>query len=186
MKGFKVGINLEKGSTLNLSKTAGGLKQILVELGWEGGADLDLMAFALKEDNKVPSDAYFVFFNQQSSADGAVRLSDDEKDGGTEELEVDLDSVATQVHKISIVTHIYNWRESNITFGQVAGAYIRIINRDSGAEIARYDLEEDFSSEITVHFAELVRQGGEWSFKAVGRGSQEDLAALAKAHGVNV
>lgn len=71
-------------------------------------------------------------------------------------------------------------------FGQVRNAYIRVINEEGGAELARYDLSEDASVETAMVFGELYRNGGDWKFRAVGQGFAGGLAPLATSFGVNV
>lgn len=180
-------INLEKGASLNLSKQSSSLAKVQVGLGWNG-ADLDLSAYLLKADGKVPSDGYFVFFNQLSSADGSVIHSGDDREGGDDDgdnevIEVDLTKVAPQVEKVVFLANIY---DQGVSFGDVTGAYIRIVDAATNTELVRYDLGEDFSSEVSVLFAELYRDGSEWQFRALGQGSQDDLATTCRKFGVNV
>ena len=66
------------------------------------------------------------------------------------------------------------------------GAFMRIVNRDNDAEIARFDLSEDYSTETAMVFGEVYRHNGEWKFKAVGQGYAGGLFALCSHHGVNV
>jgi tellurium resistance protein TerD len=68
----------------------------------------------------------------------------------------------------------------------VAKAYIRCLNAAGEAEIARYDLSEDSSTETAMIFGELYRHGGEWKFRAVGQGFKGGLGPLARSFGVNV
>lgn len=63
---------------------------------------------------------------------------------------------------------------------------MRVYNNDNGAEIARFDLSEDASTETAMVFGELYRHGAEWKFKAVGQGFAGGLAALASQYGVNI
>ena len=63
---------------------------------------------------------------------------------------------------------------------------MRVVNNDNGAEIARFDLSEDASTETAMIFGELYRHGTEWKFKAVGQGFAGGLGALAKQHGINI
>ena len=65
-------------------------------------------------------------------------------------------------------------------------AFIRLLNEDTGSEIVRFDLGEDFSTETAVIFAEVYRHGGEWKFRAVGQGYAGGLKALANNYGVHV
>jgi tellurium resistance protein TerD len=68
----------------------------------------------------------------------------------------------------------------------ISNAFIRVVNKADGVEIARFDLSEDASTETAMVFGELYRAGAEWKFKAVGQGYAGGLAALAGGFGVNV
>jgi tellurium resistance protein TerD len=67
----------------------------------------------------------------------------------------------------------------------VAKAYIRCLNADGNAELARYDLSEDGSTETAMIFGELYRAGSEWKFRAIGQGFKGGLGPLARSFGVN-
>ena len=54
------------------------------------------------------------------------------------------------------------------------------MNETSGAEVVRYDLAEDASTETAMIFAELYRSSGEWKFRAVGQGYAGGLRALQR------
>ena len=54
------------------------------------------------------------------------------------------------------------------------------------AEIARYDLTEDSSTETAMVFGELYRNGAEWKFRAIGQGYASGLRGIAQDFGVNV
>jgi hypothetical protein len=49
-------------------------------------------------------------------------------------------------------------------------------------EIARYDLDEDFSIETAVEFGRLYRRGEEWKFEAIGNGSKGGLETLCNKY----
>jgi tellurium resistance protein TerD len=57
---------------------------------------------------------------------------------------------------------------------------------DPGSEVLRYDLNEEFSDETAVIACEIVRNGADWKFNAMGIGSCEDLADMCRKYGVNV
>jgi len=61
-----------------------------------------------------------------------------------------------------------------------------VVNLADGAELARYDLTEDASTETAMVFGEVYRQGGDWKFRAVGQGYASGLAGIARDFGVNV
>ena len=54
----------------------------------------------------------------------------------------------------------------------------------TGEELIRYDLGEDFSIETAVVVGELYRHGSEWKFNAIGSGYQGGLASLVKDYGL--
>jgi tellurium resistance protein TerD len=83
-----------------------------------------------------------------------------------------------------VTIHEAEARKQN--FGQVTNAFIRAINADGEAEIARYDLSEDASIETAMIFGELYRHGSDWKFKAIGQGYAGGLGAVAKDFGVHI
>jgi tellurium resistance protein TerD len=191
-----VGVSLTKGGNISLTKAAPGLTNITAGLGWDArtttGADFDLDASAilLAATGKVRGDGDFVFFNQKVSADGSVEHTGDnltgEGDGDDETIKVNLTSVPADVDKIVFNVSIYDSDARGQNFGQVSKAYIRIVNDADGAELARYDLSEDASTETAMLFGELYRNGAEWKFRALGQGYASGLAGIAKDFGVSV
>ena len=87
---------------------------------------------------------------------------------------------------MAICAIIYEGQARNQNFGQVGDAYIRVVNDNGEAEIARYDLSEDGSTETAMIFGELYRHAGDWKFRAVGQGFSGGLGPLASSFGVNV
>ncbi len=191
-----MGVSLNKGGNVSLSKEAPGLTNVLIGLGWDtrstDGADFDLDASAilLGESDKVLSDQHFVFFNNLKSPDGTVEHTGDnltgEGDGDDEALKVDLAKMGADVQKVVFPVSIYDAESRKQSFGQVSNAFIRVVNQADSKEIARYDLSEDASTETAMVFGELYRNGSEWKFRAVGQGWASGLAGIAKDYGVSV
>lgn len=189
-------ISLTKGGNVNLSKEAPNLTNMAVGLGWNPRAtdgqafDLDAVAFLVNESGKVRADADFIFFNNLKSADGSVEHTGDnrtgEGDGDDEVIKVDLSKVPADVSKVVFCAVIYDGQARNQNFGQVANAYIRVVNTQGDAEVARYDLSEDSSTETAMIFGELYKNNGEWKFRAVGQGFAGGLGPLAASYGVAV
>lgn len=189
-------ISLSKGGNVNLSKEAPGLNKIIVGLGWDARAtdgaafDLDASAFLVKLDGKVRSDNDFCFYNNKVVADGAVQHMGDNLtgagEGDDETVKVTLSSVPADLDKIVFAVTIHDAEARRQSFGQVSHAYIRIVNEEGGAEIARYDLSEDASTETAMIFGEIYRVGADWKFKAVGQGFAGGLGPLATSFGVSV
>jgi tellurium resistance protein TerD len=189
-------VSLSKGGNVSLTKEAPNLKAIMVGLGWDerttSGADFDLDASALMVNGsgKILSDSHFVFFNNLKSPDGSVEHTGDNLTGGgdgdDEQLLVNLAAVPPECERIVFPVSIYEAQSRGQSFGQVRNAFIRVVNSDGGAELTRYDLTEDASSETAMIFGELYRYNTEWKFRAVGQGYASGLAGIARDYGVNV
>jgi tellurium resistance protein TerD len=136
------------------------------------------------------SDQHFIFFNNLTSPDGSVEHTGDnltgEGEGDDEAIKVNLASVPADVDKIVFPVSIYDAESRGQSFGQVRNAFIRIVNQAGGAELARYDLSEDASTETAMIFGEVYRNASEWKFRAVGQGYSTGLAGIARDFGVNV
>ncbi len=191
-----MGVSLSKGGNVSLTKEAPGLTAVTVGLGWDvrttTGQDFDLDASAIlvTSAGKVVNDGGFVFFNNLKSSDGSVQhLGDNltgEGEGDDEQVNVDLQAVPAEVDKVVFAVSIYEGDKRGQTFGQVRNAFIRVVNQAGGAEIARYDLSEDASTETAMVFGELYRNGADWKFRAVGQGYASGLRGIAQDFGVNV
>ncbi len=189
-------VSLSKGGNVSLTKEAPGLQAVLVGLGWDArttsGADFDLDASALivGQQGKILSDSHFVFFNNLKSPDGSVEHMGDnltgEGEGDDEEIKVNLVGVPQEADKIVVTVSIYDAESRRQSFGQVRNAYIRVVNQADNAELTRYDLSEDASTETAMIFGELYRNGADWKFRAVGQGYSTGLAGIARDFGVNV
>ncbi len=189
-------VSLAKGGNVSLTKIAPALTAVAVGLGWDvrttTGADFDLDASALLcgSTGKVLSDSHFVFFNNLTSPDGSVEHTGDnltgEGEGDDETINVNLAAVPAEVERIVFPVSIYDAEARSQSFGQVANAYIRVVDAANGTELARYDLTEDASTETAMLFGELYRYNGEWKFRAVGQGYASGLAGIARDYGVNV
>ena len=189
-------VSLSKGGNVSLTKMAPSLNQVLVGLGWDErtttGADFDLDASALLcgDNGRVLSDQHFIFYNNLVSPGGYVEHTGDnltgEGDGDDEVINVDLADVPDNVSRIVFPVSIHDAEANGLSFGQVANAFIRVADRNTGNELARYDLSEDASTETAMIFGELYRNGAEWKFRAIGQGYASGLYGIAKDYGVNV
>ncbi len=189
-------VSLAKGGNVSLTKMAPALTAVTVGLGWDvrttTGADFDLDASALlcRADGKVVDDRHFVFFNNLKSPDGSVEHTGDNLtgagEGDDETVRVNLATVPAEVQKIVFAVSIYDAQPRSQSFGQVVNAFIRVVDSNTGTELARYDLSEDASTETAMIFGELYRHNGEWKFRAIGQGYASGLAGIARDYGVNV
>ncbi|MFS0780476.1 TerD family protein [Bacillus sp. 1P06AnD] len=189
-------IQLSKGQKIDLSKTNPTMQKIIVGLGWDvkqydGGQDFDLdaSAFLLNPNGKCSNELDFIFYNNLQSTDGSVTHTGDnrtgEGEGDDEQIKIDLSKVSPQVDKIAFTVTIHEAENRNQNFGQIANAFVRLVDEDTNEEVLRYDLGEDFSIETAVVFCELYKHNGAWKFSAVGSGYQGGLQALVHAYGLD-
>lgn len=176
-------INLRKGD-----KVAVGFTNITVGLGWEpnegtgGTFDLDVSAIMIDEKRKMPNKDYFVFYGNLNSPDGSLTHTGDDPDGTSsdgdddESIIIDLTKINPSVQEILFVVTIDGAADKKQNFGQVRDSYIRLLDNNTGKEVMKYELGEDFSIETGIEFGRLYRRNNEWKFDASGVGYKEDLA----------
>ncbi|MBS5144759.1 MAG: TerD family protein [Butyricicoccus pullicaecorum] len=186
---------LQKGQKVSLTKGNPGLTKVVVGVGWDinqydtgASFDLDSSAFLLKADGKVSASEDFVFYGNLKHPSGAVEHMGDNLtgagEGDDEQMRIDLSKVPESIEKIAFTVTIYDAETRNQNFGQVNNAFVRIYNEETGEEMMRYDLGEDFSIETAAVFGELYRNNGEWKFNAIGSGFYGGLAALCANYGI--
>ena len=190
-----MGVNLSKGQKVSLTKSKPGLRKVVIGLGWDvnaydtgGDFDLDAAAFLLTDSGRVSRQEDFVFFGNLKDPSGSVEHLGDNLtgvgDGDDEQIRVDLSAIPENITKIAFTVTINEAETRRQNFGQVNNSFIRIYNEESGEEMLRYDLGEDFSIETATVFGELYKNNGEWKFNAIGNGFQGGLAALCANYGV--
>ncbi len=180
-------MQLSKGERFNLSKAAPDLKKMAIALGWqvtEAGQsyEIDVSAFMLGADGKVPNDKYLIFYNNLQSCDSSVLQSIPEKNNPSQENNtiygVILDKINPEITEITFAVTIHEADKIDAGFSNIKNAFIKISNLDTGSELVRYQLKENFSRETAVEFGRLYRKNGEWRFQAVGQGYQARLQSF--------
>ena len=181
-------MNIRKGQKADLTKGNAALRSVLVGMGWQANAalDLDAAAFLLGAQGKAAGDADFIFYGNARHTSGAVEHLPNPTGGDRAQIRVDFAAVPTAVERIAVTATIYDADARRQNFGQVTGAYIRVLDAGTGAEILRYELGSDFSVETAIVVGELYRYKGEWKFNAVGAGFSGGLAALCRNFGIEV
>lgn len=189
-------IDLVKGERIDLTKGRPSLNTVLIGLGWDvnkyeesNDFDLDATAFLL-DKNENSKDENIVFYGQLVHQSDSVKHYGDNRtgngEGDDEIVEVNLNSVPSEIESIDFVVTIYKANERGQNFGMVSNAYIRLVDKETNEELIRYELNEDFSSKTAVVFAKLYRHKGEWKFNAIGNGYHCDLADLCQKYGIDV
>lgn len=191
-------VNLQKGQKVDLTKGNAGLKSLVVGLGWDEAPkkfslfskqeDIDCDASAILingQTGKLNGPIDVVYYGQLMHRSGAVRHCGDnltgEGDGDDEQIIVELNKVPAEYSKIVFVVTIYQARERKQQFGMIRNAFIRIVDADTGTELCKYNLSENYEGKTAMIFGEVYRYNGEWKFGAIGEPTNDngiaDMAA---------
>ncbi|QQS54776.1 MAG: TerD family protein [Candidatus Competibacteraceae bacterium] len=148
--------------------------KIRIHLSWRTApSEIDFACFALDAREQVPSDPWFLFYNQPSSPNGAIRF-----DSQHALFLVNLNNLPVEIRKCVFTATLNDGHfESvdNFTLEATAAA---------GSD-ARFRLAEPVSGRSLL-IAELYRYGDLWKIRAKGDGLKHDLAVLARTFGVDV
>ncbi|MEU5841584.1 VWA domain-containing protein [Rhodococcus sp. NPDC047139] len=135
---------------------------------------VDLMVFQLGTDSKVRNDADFVFFNQPSSPEGAVRLV------AADKLSIDLTAVPAAIERLSIAVAL----DDSVTGSLASVSDLGVeVAHPAGTASAR---ALDLTTERAAVLLEIYRRNGAWKVRNVSAGWDTGLPALVREHGVQV
>ncbi|WP_255024939.1 VWA domain-containing protein [Rhodococcus sp. GA1] len=135
---------------------------------------VDLMVFQLGADSRVRSDADFVFFNQPSSPEGAVRLVTADK------LSIDLTAVPAAIERLSIAVALDDSVPGSLA--TVTGLGVEVAHPAGTASARALDL----TTERAAVLLEIYRRNDSWKVRNVSAGWDAGLSALVREHGVQV
>ena len=204
-----MGVNLQKGQKVDLTKGNAGLRRVMVGLGWDevqqpqsrglfgglfGGGkaqdiDCDAIAFLLDSNGRIARRGDVVFFNNLKHDSGCVIHQGDNLtgagDGDDEQIMVDLARLPSQYDRIVVLVSIYKASERNQHFGMIQNAFIRLVDADTNKELCIYNLSENYHGMTAMVFGELYRYNGEGKFNAIGQPMQIwSVAQLAEKYGL--
>ncbi len=191
-------INLQKGQKIDLTKGGGGLRRVMVGLGWDeaprgGGGflaglfgaqpqsiDCDASVILCGANGRIVStnaNQCCVYYGNLRHPSGAIVHQGDNLtgagDGDDEQIMVNLAQVPAEIEKMVFVVNIYDGRARNQHFGMIKNAFIRLVNMDNNSELCRFNLSENYTNMTGLVVGEIYRRNGEWKFNAVGQPVQE-------------
>ncbi len=175
-------ISLTKGQKISLEKEAGStLTRVIMGVGWDPAQsekkgflskllstppsiDLDASCIVFDE-NKNILDA--VYFGQLKSQDNSIIHTGDnltgDGDGDDEQINVDLSKLSSNVKSIIFTVNSFRGQ----TFNEVANAYCRLLDGQSGNEVARITLSGG-GNHTAMIMAKVYLHNGEWKMHAIG------------------
>lgn len=194
-----VTVNLQKGQKISLEKRDGsGLKRVMVGLGWDpaptdGGfiesltdnIDCDASAF-LCTDGYIADNSDIIYFGRLQHKSGAVKHMGDnltgDGEGDDEQIFVDLLKLPRKYDKIVFVVNIFHFFKTKQHFGMIKNAFMRIVDEESGRELCRFALSDNYDGMKAVIFGELYRRENKWLFSPIGQGTTDDSVQELALH----
>ncbi|UJD97000.1 tellurium resistance protein TerF (plasmid) [Lelliottia amnigena] len=165
-------MQLQSGQNILLSPSSITLNlRYPVRPGFNG--EPDTCVFMLNAEGKVSGDNDFIFFNNLSSPEGALKLT-----AGTQQssVHIELNRVSSAVQKIAITL---------VIDGSDTITGLQNLNLQAPG-IASFDPETAGRSEKAIIVAEVYRHNGSWKLRALGLGFNGGLEPLAMSYGVDV
>lgn len=198
-------INLQKGQKINLTKGGGGLRFVMVGLGWDEAKqkrgffapkpepiDCDASVILCGANGKLLNpnnitESCVYFGNLRDKSDSIIHQGDNltgAGEGDDEQIMVNLQKIPAYIDKMVFVVNIYDARPRNQHFGMIKNAFIRLVDMDKSQEICRFNLSENYNNMTGLIAGEIYRRNGEWKFNAIGQPVAEAsrLDALLKVY----
>lgn len=185
-----MGINLSKGSSINLTKVDGSsLKNVFFGVNWgmittKGGlfgmgktqesVDLDASCAVFDSNNK---NIETVYFGNLRGCNNAIKHSGDDRSGDSskddsdnEVISVDLSSLPASAKTLVFFLNSYKGHK----FDKIPYSRIRVLD-ESKVSLAEYNLSgtPEFNNVSSVILAKVVKIGDSWKFTALGEPSKE-------------
>jgi stress response protein SCP2 len=186
-----MGINLQKGQRISLSKEAPGLTKLMCGLGWDvikrsGGGlfgafsntqdcDLDASVFCLDGNGKVRDKTNVIYYGNLSHKSGGITHLGDNLtgagEGDDEQIIVELSRLPKEIEKLVFIVNIYQCIARKQDFSQVKNAFVRLVNLSNNKELAKYNLSgSEYQGMTGMIMAEIYNHNNEWKMAAVGNG----------------
>lgn len=180
-------LDLKKGEVLDLHKENPGLKVARVAFGWvanDGNGndfDVDGSAFLLNGSGKVYNGAKsIVYYKAKDKLNSVYHSLGDDRTGSKtsnvdcEAINVNFERLDPICERIDFIATIYVNKDTGegvgLTFRNIKNAYIRVVNDETGKEICRFNLTDDYGSSNSVVAGSFIKKGSNWSFAAIGSG----------------
>lgn len=181
---------LVKGQNVQLT----GVQQCSLGLSWDANtsgqtADLDAFAICLKSKEGPGLDQkHVIYYGNKRDPEGAIIHSGDNLtgagDGDDETINVDFTKMNSEVEAVIFGINIYDAKNKKQNFGMVKNPKARLYFGNNTTADLVYELDEDFSTAISVKVCMLYKHNGEWKFKALGEGSDQTIAQMATEYGI--
>jgi len=172
---------LPRGGVIDLPAQHTGPQRWRVSATWaqQANTEVDVVAFIVDEDEQVSCDEDFVFYGAPEDPGSAVQLV---TEGPTEQgIVINLSALPATAHKVVVAAAL----DGSGTFADVGAIEITVSSSFGEQAVAQATLDAA-TTERSLILAEVYRRGPLWRIRAVGQGHDHDLAATARAFGVDI
>lgn len=165
------------------------LQKIVVGVGWDPtrhGENMDIDTSVVVDGRDEMEVVYFGDLKHPSGCvihHGDNLTGEDEGDNKSddENITVYLDKVPQDRDRLIFVLNIYKCEERRQQLGDVKNMYIRLYDPIAKKAIIEYKVDANMKNDTALIIGMACRRGGEWFFKAIGKGSRaRNIAQLAK------
>ena len=187
---------IARGDELNITQKDPTMQEIMIGVGWDlkkfdsAPLDLDASVFLLDRNDKTREDSDFIFYNNLTGCDGAVKHLGDSRtgagDGDDEMIMINLLGLPFDVAKVAFVLSIYDMEMKDHNFSMVKNVYFRVVNQNTQHELFRYELDEELEGNEGLLIGTLERVGTEWIFQAIGDTVKGGLGKMAEDYAIVV
>ena len=139
---------------------------------------LDISCFGVNNNNVMPSDEYFIFYNQLTSADNSLKMTID-KSTSTTAVEVNFGLLPTSIHKIVIAIAI----DSNMAMGEIQPGVVSFCDKNNLKQAEFCFDGQQFKNEKAVILCEIYRKESDWTISIVSQGFNGGLESLLNHFG---
>lgn len=186
---------VKKGDYFDMFARDPALRDLHIGAGWDQRSfenapiDVDLSLFLLDKEDMTREDGDFIFYNNMSACDGAIKLMEDSRtgagDGDDERMFISLQGLPFDILKIRFVLSVYDEKMEGFSFDNVRNIYFRIANHAEGNELFCFELDpEDIVGAKAIEVGTMVREGPKWFFSADAKPVEGGHAAVAKSYGM--
>ncbi|MEU5954881.1 restriction endonuclease [Streptomyces sp. NPDC047525] len=156
----------------------------VVGMSWAGSVPLDVCALVCV-GGRVLSDSHFVFFNNDRTPDGSVRMLG-EFAGDRAAIRVAFDDLPKEADRLVLVAAVDPAADPSADLGGFTRAGIRLRDAEGG-ELDQIPVSDGRPGETALVLGSFrLRASGDWHFVVGGKGYSGGLESLVREFGVDV
>ena len=160
-------------------------ESVVVGVNWNDETcntyNIDISVLMLSERGKIEKEEHFLFYNNLTSSDKAVRIEDDQALPYKLEVVTELEKLSPEISRLVYVITIEDGDKNNQRFDKVKDLNTYIVSYPSHDSGLKYEIT-DLSKETAVTLIEIYKRNGDWRVQAVGDGFNAGLEAVLKQY----